>query len=169
MNRHVAGALALLAAGGLLAAGCSSDDGEGAITTDDVQVLDATFVPDSLLGYVVEAESTAGIDGVSRSYVDAVRLYSVRDGDQLIATLQVGKFSDGVKWATRSFQRSVLNQIGASSPEPARMGDDTIYLTTGVKQRLAVWFKAGYLFVLGTRDEFTRPRTLLREAVEVTP
>lgn len=166
---RLASAIALLVIAGALGAGCASEDEAAAVTTDAVEVLDADFMPATLLGLRVEPESTAGIDDVTRSYVEAVRLYSVRDGDQLVATLQVGRFGDGVKWATRKFQRSVLNQIGASSPEPLRMGDRTIYMTTGVKQRLAVWFEAGHLFVLGTRDEFSKPRTLLREAVEIAP
>lgn len=162
-------ALVLLALVGMLGAGCASEDKALATTTDKVQVLDAPFVPDTLLGYALEPEKTEGLDDVDRSYIEAVRLYSLREGDQLIATLQVGRFVEGVKWDTRSFQRGVLNQIGASTPNPIRLGEEIVFVTAGVKQRLAVWFRDGHLFVLGTRDEFARPRTLLREALEVKP
>lgn len=165
---NIVRALLLTAALGLLATGCASEEKADA-TTDKVSSLDATFMPDSLLGYDLEPEATADLDTVSRSYIDAVRLYSLRDGDQLIATVQVGRFVEGAKWSSRSFQRSVLNQIGASTPNAIRLGDDTVFVTAGVKQRLAVWFRDGYLFVLGTRDEFDRPRSLLRESLEVTP
>jgi hypothetical protein len=152
----------------LASAACSGED-QAEATTDDVEVLDADFVPDTILGLAVEPEDTEGLGDVNRSYVEAVRLYSLRDGDQLVATLQVGRFSPGVRWAAGSFQRSVLNQVGANAPDPVRVGDQTVYVTTGVKQRLAVWFTEGHLFLLGIREEFDRPRTLLREALEVTP
>ena len=162
-------ALLLLAAIAVLGAGCAAEDKAAANTTNHVEALDAAFVPATLLGYALEPEKTEGLGDVTRSHVEAVRLFSLRDGDQLVATLQVGRFVAGVEWNTRSFQRGVLNQIGASAPNPIRLGEDTVFVTAGVKQRLAVWFRDGYLFVLGTRDEFTRPRSLLREALEVKP
>jgi hypothetical protein len=154
---------------GITAAGCAGENEAEAVTTDDVKPLDAPFVPETMLGLAVDPEDTEGLDDVTGSYLEAVRLFSVRDGDQLVATFQVGRFADGVEWATRSFQRSVLNQVGATAPNPVRLGDDVVFVTSGVKQRLAVWFREGHLFVLGTRDEFDRPRTLLREALEVSP
>ena len=154
---------------GMLGAGCASEDKAEATTASKVKPLDASFVPAELLGFKLDPEKTAGLDEVDRSYIEAVRLFSLRDGDQLVATLQVGRFVEGVEWAKRSFQRSVLNQIGASTPNPIRLGEDTVFVTAGVKQRLAVWFRDGYLFILGTRDEFDKPRTLLREALEVQP
>jgi len=161
--------LAPVAVALVASAGCSGEDEAGAVTTDQVAVLDATFMPDELLGLAVEPEATEGLADVTRSYVDAIRLHSLRDGDQLVATLQVGRFAPGVEWDDRRFQRGVLNQIGANAPDPVRLGDHIVFVTTGVKQRLAVWFTDGYFFVLGVRDEFDRPRTLLRAALEVTP
>lgn len=148
---------------------CSGEDQAEATTTDDVQALDADFVPETILGLAVDPEDTEGLEDVNRSYVEAIRLYSLRDGEQLVATLQISRFSPGVKWAQKKFQRGVLNQVGANAPDPVRVGDRTVYLTTGVKQRVAVWFDGGYLFLLGIRDEFDRPRSLLREAMEVSP
>jgi hypothetical protein len=162
-------ALVALAALGMLASGCSSEDKAAATVADKVKPLDASFVPDKLLGYPLSPEKTDNRGDVERSYIEAVRLYSLRDGDQLVATLEVGRFVDGVEWNKRAFQRGVLNQIGASKPNRLRLGEDTVFATAGVKQRLAVWFRDGYLFVLGTRDEFTKPRTLLREALEIQP
>ena len=158
-----------LAALGLLASGCGGEDSAAADTAVKVTQLDASFMPKELLGYTLDPEKTEGLGDFERSYIDAVRLYSLRDGDQLVATVQVGRFVDSAEWDERDFQRGVLNQIGASAPTASRLGEHTGYVTAGVKQRLAVWFRDGYLFVLGTRDEFTQPRTLLREALEVQP
>jgi hypothetical protein len=61
----------------------------------------------------------------------------------------------------------VVNQIGATAPRPVRLGHDTVYLTTGTRQSVAVWFKGRYLFVLATRADYEQPRTLLRRALEI--
>ena len=45
----------------------------------------------------------------------------------------------------------------------------TVYLTTGTKQSIGVWFKDRYLFVLATRADYDEPRTLLRKALEIKP
>ena len=50
-----------------------------------------------------------------------------------------------------------------------RLGASTVYLTTGTKQSIAVWFKGRYLFVLATRADYDEPRTLLRKALEIQP
>jgi hypothetical protein len=155
-----------LAVAGLAATGCAAEDEAGATAVDEVKPLEVDFVPSDLLGLDVEAETVSGIEDVRQSYVEAVQLYSVRDGDQLVATLQVGRFASGVEWATRRFQRSVLTQVGSTTPREVRVGDDVVFLTAGVKQRLAVWFRDGYLFVLGTRAEFELPRSLLRASLE---
>ena len=57
----------------------------------------------------------------------------------------------------------------SSAPRTERLGTDTVYLTTGTKQSIAVWFKDRYLFVLATRADYDEPRTLLRKALEIQP
>lgn len=136
-----------------------------------VEELEASFVPSELLGLSVQPESAPeGLVDVRNSYLEAVRLFSLRsDDDQLLATLQVGRFGDDVEFRDPEFRRGLLSQLGSTRPQPVRVGEETVFLTAGVKQRLAVWFQDDHMFILGTRDEFDRPRTLLREALEVTP
>jgi hypothetical protein len=63
----------------------------------------------------------------------------------------------------------VVNQIGSSTPRRALLGSTSVYLTTGTQQRIAVWFKGRYFFILAIREDYRHPRTLLREAVEIKP
>jgi len=44
-----------------------------------------------------------------------------------------------------------------------------VWATTGTKQQLFVWFRERHLMVLAVRSDFTQPRTLLREALEIEP
>jgi hypothetical protein len=86
-----------------------------------------------------------------------------------MATLQVSRFNDGADVDSDKFRRTVVNQIGSTAPRTVRLGDQTVYLTTGTKQSIGVWFKGRYLFVLASRADFDEPRTLLRKALEIEP
>lgn len=154
----------------LIAVSC----GDGSSAAEDaggtVEVLDAGVVPETLLGLAVTSEELPEtLADVQRSYLDGVRLFGIRDGELLVATLQVGRFRDGADVGSDSFRARLLQQIGGAQPRQARMGDDTVFLTTGVKQDLTVWFRDRHLFILGTRQEFDRPRSLLREALALDP
>ena len=61
----------------------------------------------------------------------------------------------------------MVQQIGSTVPRIFRMGDRTVYVTTGRRQSIAVWFEERHLFILATREEYDQPRTLLREALEI--
>lgn len=147
-------------------AGCSDGDGQAEATTDGLDVLDADFVPEELFGLSVETEPLPeSIENVEGSYLEAVRLYGLRD-DALVATLQVGRFDPDADFRSEGFRRALLEQIGGTRPREIRVGDQTVFLTTGVRQNLAVWFSNQHMMVLGIREEFTRPRGLLRSALE---
>ena len=89
--------------------------------------------------------------------------------DLVMATLQVSRFNDGADVKADKFRQTVVNQIGSSAPRTVRLGGSTVYLTTGTKQSIGVWFKGRYLFVLATRADYDEPRTLLRKALEIKP
>ena len=50
-----------------------------------------------------------------------------------------------------------------------RVGDRAVYLTTGRRQSVAVWWDDSYLFVLSSREDYETPRALLRAALEIEP
>ena len=86
-----------------------------------------------------------------------------------MATLQVSKLGGPARTDDPVFRRSIVGRIGGSVPREVRLGDTTVWLTTGTSQRLTAWFHGDYFFVLSTRADYERPRTLLRELVEVRP
>ena len=164
--RLIAGALVVILA--VLTAGCGGGDEAAAPTK--IEVLPTDLLPASMAGLRVAAEDVEKtVKGAKRqSYLDSVGLYSFRTEDELLqATLQVSRFDDVARYTDPDFRQSVLLQIGSTVPRAFRMEDQTVYLSTGRRQNVVIWFKDKYLFVLSTREEFGRPRTLLREAINL--
>ena len=153
-----------------LLAACGGDEDGAEAGAGGVEALDADFLPEQVLGLDVGKEDLpTGIEDVRASYLDAVSLFSMRSDEQLQATLQVGRFRDSVDFDDAGFRRGLLTQIGSTRPQAVRLGDRTVYMTSGLEQRLAIWFAGDHMLILGTRQEFERPRTLLREMLELQP
>lgn len=170
MSRRVA-ALALsgvLALGGL--AGCGDDASAEGTSGRKVKVLDVSSLGSELSGLTVQKEDVArNISGIDGAFIDGLALYSLRSDDLVQATLQVSRFSKEARPEKQEFRQSVVNQIGSTTPRPFRLGARTVYLTTGTKQSIAVWFAGRHLFVLASRSDYEEPRTLLRRALELKP
>jgi hypothetical protein len=158
---------AVVAAASLAACGRGQDAPAAVRTVED---LGPGPVPAEMLGLKLHPESVEVLKAAERPFVDAVGLYSLRSPDDLLqATLQLSRFSPDADYRSERFQQAVVQQIGSSAPRAFRMGDQTVHLTTGRRQSVAVWFKDRYLFVLATREEFEQPRSLLRAALAITP
>lgn len=147
------------------ACGRGGDDAAAA----EVEDLGAEAVPAELAGLQVAPEDVSQVQESKNAFVNGVGLYSLRAGELLQATLQISRFTDEAETHKVRFRQAVVGQIGSTTPQPFRMGDQDLYLTTGRRQNVAVWFKGKFLFVLATREEFDRPRGLLREALEIDP
>ena len=160
-----------LAIAALTSAACGGDDASDESTAaKDIEQLRADLVSGDILGLQTRQEDQkATLENAKRSYVDAVGLYSLRREELLQATLQITRFNENADFEDRGFRRSLLDKIGGSAPREVRMGADTVYMTSGTRQKISVWFRGRYLFILSTRDEFEQPRTLLREALEIEP
>ena len=165
--RRGARALAAVAALTLALGACGGDgdgEAEASVAPGD---LDADFLPSQLLDLTVEKETVESVEAARGTYLDGLGLYSVREGDLLQATLQVGRFSEEAEYTDDTFQRAIVNQLGASAPTADRRGDQRVWLTTGKSQRVSVWFEQDMFFVLAVRDDFEQGRTLLRETLEL--
>lgn len=167
-------AVALALAAGLLAGCGRSDAAVDPVAGKKVRVLELSSLPAEILGLAVQKEDVAGsVAKVNSTFIDALGLWSLRtasseDGGNLVqATLQVSRFSEGASYQKAAFRQSVVNQIGSARPRTFRLGKRTVYLTTGTKQSIAVWFKGDDLFVLASRADYDTPRTLLRRALEL--
>jgi len=172
VNRlRLLGAVMAAMAAPLALGGCGRSEASVAPTPGKaVTMLDVAGLPADLLGLKLAPENVSDeLARVPKAYVDALSLYSLRRNDLVMATLQISRFNAGADVAADTFRKTVVNQIGATAPRPVRLGRDTVYLTTGTKQSIAVWFKGRYLFVLATRADYDQPRTLLRRALEIEP
>ena len=168
LHRRGIGTLVVAA---LALAGCARSDASVEPTPgDQVQALDIPGLPADLLGLKIAPEDVAAdLAKVPSAFIDALSLYSLRDDDLVMATLQVSRFNDGADVEADRFRHTVVNQIGSSAPRTVRLGEHTVYLTTGTKQSIGVWFKGRHLFVLASRADYDEPRTLLRKALEIEP
>ncbi len=162
--------LACAVSAALVLGACGADPAVSAAEARVIEPLDADALPAQLLGLDVQREDISEIlDGARRPYLDAASLYSLRDGKELQATLQIGRFASDADFADEGFRSTLLSTLGGGSIRQLRVGDEAVFLTTGDRQQIAAWFQDRYLFVLSTRDEFEQPRSLLREALELRP
>ena len=165
MRRPVVAALVLSLA---LAACGKGDPSVERAEARTIAVLDADGVPGTMRGLTVEREDVSDtFDTAKRPYIDGLVLFSLRDGDRLMATLQIARFADDAKWTTTRFRTSLLATIGGGKPRKLRMDDQEVFITAGDRQGLAVWFKDQHMFVLSTREDYEFPRGLLRDATDL--
>lgn len=171
MIRRPLSMLVALALAAAALAGCGrSDAAVDPVAGKQVKVMDLASLPTEILGLAVAKEDVAGsVAKVNSTFVDALGLWSLRSDDLVQATLQVSRFSDGARYDESDFRESVISQIGSARPRTFRLGRRTVYLTTGTKQSIAVWFKGPHMFVLASRSDYDQPRSLLREVLEIKP
>ena len=162
----VAAALVALA---LVTTGCGDDNAAAQGTrAKDIEQLPADLIPGELLGLQTKQEDIGGaLASTKRAYLESVGLYSFRREDLLQATLQVSRFNDEADFESGRFRRSVVGQVGGSVPKRVRVGKETVYLTTGTKQTLAMWYRGRNLLILAVREDYQQPRALLREALRI--
>ena len=164
-------AVAILAASVLVVGACGKTDPQTAQASKrKVLPLETTGVGGDLRGLkVVHEDVSATLKDSRRPYFDRAVLYSLRDGDQLEATLQIGRFAKGVDTHRRAFRSALLATIGGGTAKQLRMGNEKVYLTAGDRQSVAVWFRDPYLFILSSREDYKYPRSLLRQAMALQP
>lgn len=166
-----------------MTAGACGGNGKGdqaGIAAKDIKVIEVD-VPPALLGLPVAKEDVLATvnqisggpedkPGEGRTYVEGNAFYSVREPDGLLeATIQVTRFTKDAPVKSGRFKRQVVQQIGGSTPQVIKVGDQSVYLTAGAKQKLFAFFKERHLFVLSVRETYPQPRNLLRKALEIEP
>ena len=163
--------LALLVCAAVALAACADEPAAEAvgIAGKDVQPLEADLLPDEMLGLSVGQEDVVEpLTQVKATYVDALSVYSFRRKQLLQATLQVSRFGEQSA-QVEGLHEAVVAQVGGASPKRIRVGDQIVHLTSGTDQNLSIWFRDDYFFVLAVRQDYERPRTLLRRAIAVEP
>lgn len=168
-SRRWVALIALTIAMSILASGCvrggsSFSGSEG----KDIKQLPPELVPTEVLDLKVGREDMSStLQNAKRAYIDGVGLYGFRKDELLQATLQVSKLNDKADYREPSFRAAIVNQIGGSVPRLVRVGRENVWLTRGTKQSLSIWFRDEYLLVLAVREDYDKPRTLLREALQL--
>jgi hypothetical protein len=158
--------IALLLAGAAFA-GCGSDDGLDQ-ATNKIELIKSDRIPAEVMGLQVQSEDVSKtLSETKRSWADGVGLYSFRRDELVQATLQINRFNDNADYEDSGFRRQILQQIGGSAPRQIQVGEEDVWVTQSTKQTLAIWFEDDYLFVLSIRQDFEKPRTLLRAAMEL--
>jgi hypothetical protein len=154
-----------------LAGACGGAAATEGIGGPAITPITPAVVSGSVLGLKVGQEDVAKtVHRFERSYADRISLYSFRRDDSLLqATLQVSRFRDPKRLADSRFRSSLVTQIGEVKPESLRVGRTAVQVTRGNKQKLYVWVSGRYVLVLAIRDDYTQPRDLLRQAVELKP
>ena len=128
-------------------------------------------LPGSVHGLTVQRENiTKTLAEDRRSlYVDGVWLYSLRQGKELMATLEVAHFKSDAPWRSQDFDLSLAGQLGGSVPAVARLEGTPVYISTARGLNLLAWDRNGYLLILGIRNTYKSPKELLRDAMAVSP
>lgn len=126
-------------------------------------------MPPEILGLRVASEDVSAelSERAGTFYVSELALYSLREGEQLRATLQVSKFSTDYDHEAPSFQRKVITLLGSSTPQKLKVGDATVYSASGNQQTMFAWFRGRGFFVSTVHSQYGRPRTLVRELLRL--
>lgn len=165
VGRVLASAVALAC----LAAACGNADAEGT-GPDDITAFPPDLLPATVLGLDVDQEEVgATLAGARNTYLERVSLYSFRRDDLLMATLEVAELIEDADIERPEFRRNMANQVGNAIPRELQMGNQTVFVTAGARQGLAIWYLDDFMFVLATREDYEQPRSLLRALIEVQP
>jgi hypothetical protein len=160
-----------LAACALLAlAACGGRSDAKGTAGNRIGAIGERVLPAKVLGLDVRAENVADAVTHSRfSYVDALSLFGLRSGSLLQATLQVSRFNSDARPSSATFRSTIVEQYSGSTPKEVVLASVPVFLSTGTQQKVAMWFRGRYFYVLSVRDDFAHPRTLLRELMRAEP
>ena len=168
MIRRLLPPLALL--GALVACG-----GAGTIAVvpagEPARVSEAA-VPKSVMGLAAApVDVSSQLEQASdRAFISDLRMWSLREGSLLRATVEVGRFTPDARPGSPRFREAMAAQLGSAQPRLRRIDDQLVYVAPGNAQTLFLWFRGVNFVLLGVSTEYPAPRALVRAAIkEVTP
>lgn len=124
-------------------------------------------VPSTILGLRAASEDVSSQYRrvADRAFVTSLRMWSVREGKRLRATVEVARFAPDARPNDPDFQKQMVSQLGKSVPRLRRIGRQQVYITAGNSQTLFIWFRSSSFVLLSVSTDFAHPRALLREAI----
>ncbi|MGH2808315.1 MAG: transglutaminase domain-containing protein, partial [Actinomycetota bacterium] len=123
----------------LLLASC----GFGAVPVAGPAELPDRLVPDRIGRFTIQREPDAekAFEQVgSDSLVHEGRVYTVRDGSDILATFQAGSFESIARTNETAIRAGITENIGAGSFEVTRIGADPVNLLSLPGRRVLLWF-----------------------------
>lgn len=124
-------------------------------------------MPSRMGGYVVHPEDVRKQlkDAGRHAYVTGVKLWSLREGDYLRATIEVARFASDAPVSDAHFRATVATQVATSNPVRHRVADHEVFVTTGEREVYYVWFRGRDLVLLTVPTTTPGRRALLRQAL----
>lgn len=133
------------------------------------------LVPSVFAGFTAAEEdiSKQRDEAGPTSYLVSTRLWSLRQGTKLEATLQVGLFAADAFPSSDSeeilaFKSRIVAQIGAGTVRRRVLGGTELFVSTSNEQPVYIWFPGHSLCVLTVVKDHPTPRALVRQALELT-
>lgn len=165
MRRRLVGVLVVVAA---VAGACGNGSEVRGVQGSAIEAIPPDALPGQIADLTVRVEDMSKQLALAKdTYVESAGVFSLRKGELVQATLQVTRFTEDFDYRDEVARTSLANRMGGSRADVLRLSGDTVYLTEGQRQRLALWFRGAYLYILSTRRDYATPRTLLRSALEV--
>lgn len=133
----------------------------------------ADLVPDRLLGdslgtfenrdpSTLRALENAG----PASLVADSRVWEIRRGDRLVATLQISTVEPAVDLLDESIRERFAGQLIAGQVNRFRSGDVEVFSSTVNDKTIFLWFGANLYEIMQTKDRVLDPEALLEDVLE---
>ncbi len=146
--------------GALTTAIITAFDGPGSDPAAAVAGLPDRLVPDNLANLQFQREPSAekgfGLVGPS-SAVGEGRVFTVRQGSEVMGYLQVVGFEGGIDRDRVDLRREILDELPTGNFEPQRVGSERIFFARYRDQTFRAWFPAGatYFQLFVARQSFS--------------
>jgi hypothetical protein len=161
-------AVVLLLAVTLLGGACGNGDGAAPVAARvPVDLVPARLLDDSLGVFenrdpsTLETFANAG----TRSLVADTRVWEIRRGDRLVATLQISTVKTKVDLTDEDVRERFADQLILGESSRIRTGDVEVFTSTVDDKTVFLWFASNLYQVMQTKDVALEPEELLADLV----
>lgn len=152
-----------------LLAGCGRGDG----VTEAPERVPVDLVPDRLLDgklgtfenrkpSTLKTFANAG----PTSLVADTRVWEIRRGDRLVATLQISTVSEKVDLLDEDVRQRFADQLIVGQSSRIRSGDVEVFTASVDDKTIFLWFASNLYEVMQTKDRDLEPEELLADLLE---
>lgn len=122
-------------------AACARPEPPEALAADS---FPETIAPAEFQGFTIQREGSAeeSFERVDPedSLITQGRVFTVRRGGEVLASLQAAEFKPGLGASRREVRQGVLDSLGAGGFELRRVGGEGMYVREGAEQIFYLWF-----------------------------